>query len=75
MTPLLVTVAEAATMLGFKSRDAVYRLIRDGELEQVHIGTSSRVVVDSLHSYVARLRDETPSAVAELRRLPKAVPA
>ena len=68
MTPRLVTVPDAAAMLGFKSRDPVYELVRSGDLEQVHIGRSSRIVVASIDAYVQRLRDPKP---VTLRRLPR----
>lgn len=52
---LLLTVAQAAAVLGV-GRTMAYQLIRDGELEVVHVGRSSRIPAGSLPETVARLR-------------------
>jgi excisionase family DNA binding protein len=54
-TPLLVTVTQAAELLGV-SRSTAYELIATHQLEVVHIGRAARVPVDAVRSYVDRLR-------------------
>ncbi|MDQ6910175.1 MAG: helix-turn-helix domain-containing protein [Actinomycetota bacterium] len=53
--PLLLSVREAARALGI-GRSKIYELIKNGEVEVVHIGRSCRVPVAALHDYVDRLR-------------------
>ena len=53
ITPLLVTVPEAAHILSI-GRTAVYQLVWDGELTPIHIGRSVRFSVDELSEFVAR---------------------
>lgn len=55
VVPLLVTIPEAAKRLSI-GRTSVYKLIDAGELEVVHPAGTSRVVYDSIVTYVARLR-------------------
>lgn len=52
---LLLSVEEAARALGL-GRSKTYELIAAGELEVVHIGRCARVPVDSVETYVERLR-------------------
>lgn len=54
-TPLLLTVVEAARLLGV-GRSTAYELLASGELESVHIGRSRRIPVAAVESYVAGLR-------------------
>ena len=49
--PLLLTVVEAAAMLGV-GRTTAYELIAGGELQVVHIGRSARVPLVAVHRYV-----------------------
>jgi excisionase family DNA binding protein len=56
LTPLLLTVEEAATVLR-TSRSDMYRLIQRGDVETVPIGRGQRVVYESLVAYVNRLRE------------------
>ena len=51
---LLLTVTEAATMLGV-GRTKAYELIAGGQLQVVHIGRSARVPVVVVHRYVEAL--------------------
>jgi excisionase family DNA binding protein len=53
--PLLVTVVEAAAILGV-GRTKVYELIDRGQLRPVHIGRSLRVPVAELEEFVEALR-------------------
>jgi excisionase family DNA binding protein len=57
MTPLLVTVPEAAAALSV-SRATIYELLASGELESVRLGRSRKIPVAALEAYVARLRKE-----------------
>lgn len=52
---LLLTVPDAGRALAV-GRSTVYELIAAGELETVHIGRACRVTVESIESYVERLR-------------------
>jgi excisionase family DNA binding protein len=49
--PLLLTVVEAAAMLGV-GRTTAYELIAGGKLQVVHIGRSARVPLVAVHRYV-----------------------
>ena len=51
---LLLTVAEAAAMLGV-GRTKAYELIAGGQLQVVHIGRAARVPVAAVHRYVEAL--------------------
>lgn len=52
MEKLMVTVAEAAEMLGV-CRNRVYELIYSGQLASVKMGRSRRIAVDELKRFVA----------------------
>ncbi len=54
-TPLLLTVVEAARLLGV-GRSTAYELLASGELESVHIGRSRRIPVAAVENYVESLR-------------------
>jgi len=51
--PALVTITEAGRILA-SSRSTVYRLVRQGDLEVVRIGTRPRVTLRSIAAYVDR---------------------
>ncbi len=51
---VLVSVEEAAEMLSL-GRSVVYRLIMRNDVRSVKIGRCRRIVVSSLHEYVATL--------------------
>lgn len=51
---LLLTVAEAAAMLGV-GRTKAYELIAAGQLQVVHVGRAARVPVITVHRYVEAL--------------------
>jgi excisionase family DNA binding protein len=53
-TKVLVSIEEAALLLSV-GRTMVYHLVMCGELRSVKVGRMRRVVVASLHEYVARL--------------------
>lgn len=53
--PLLLTVVEAARLLGV-GRSTAYELLATGELESVHIGRSRRVPVFAVENFVESLR-------------------
>lgn len=52
MTPLLLSVPEAAAALGC-SRYTVYRLIADGELPTVEFRRGVRISTKALHEFIA----------------------
>jgi len=60
MTPRLLTYAATATVLGVGER-TVKRLVAAGDLTPVRIGGSSRVRVEQLDDYIARLAAESLS--------------
>ena len=53
--PLLVTVAEAAELLGI-GRSKLYELIGEGLIRTVHIGRARRVPVAALNDFVGSLQ-------------------
>ena len=55
--PLLVRIERAADMLSL-SRSRVYELMDAGEIRSVKAGRSRRVIVQSLHEFIARLEQE-----------------
>lgn len=52
---LTLDFREAGELLGGLSESTVKRLVRDGELDAVHIGRSARIRADDLRQYVADL--------------------
>ena len=60
--PLLLTVVEAAAMLGV-GRTTAYELIAGGELQVVHIGRAARVPLAAVHRYVDGLVSPTPRRI------------
>lgn len=56
---LLLTVDEAAKRLGI-GRTLMYALVKDGEVESVHIGRLRRIPADALPLYLERLRAALP---------------
>ena len=56
---LLLTVEEAANRLGI-GRTLMYALVKDGEVESVHIGRLRRIPADALPRYLERLRAALP---------------
>ncbi len=68
LAPRLVTVADAARLLGI-GRSTVYELITAGELHLVHIRRSARVSVEAIDAFVARLQHQADNgASAHVRR-------
>lgn len=55
MEPILLTVGDAAAVLGV-SRATLYDLLYRREVESVHIGRARRIPADALVAYVNRLR-------------------
>lgn len=55
-TPILVSVDEAARLLGL-SRARIYELLSQGAIESVRIGRTRRIPVDALHEFAAKLRE------------------
>lgn len=51
--PRLLTIQEVADILRIHPRTA-YRLVKDGSLNAIRVGTQWRVTEDALHEYVAR---------------------
>jgi excisionase family DNA binding protein len=58
---LLLTVPEAAEALGV-SRSVVYELMDSGDLRNIKIGRSRRILVTSLEEFIARRLSEQQSA-------------
>jgi excisionase family DNA binding protein len=56
---LLLTVEEAADQLGI-GRTLMYALVKDGEVESVHIGRLRRIPADALPRYLEGLRTSLP---------------
>ena len=61
-SPLLLTAAETAAMLGTSVR-TVRRFQADGTLSPVRIGSSTRWPVDEVHAFVDRLKAERDGAL------------
>lgn len=59
-----VSIADAARRLGI-GRTAVYRLIRDGELQSFHIGRRHLIPLEALEA-LARPRNDADDPVASL---------
>ncbi len=57
---LLLTVEQAADQLGI-GRTLMYALVKDGEIESVHIGRLRRIPADALLGYLERLRTALPN--------------
>lgn len=55
----LLTIEEAAHRLSL-SRTIVYRLMREGEVEDVKIGRARRITAQSVTDYVDRMRNGRP---------------
>ena len=51
--PRLMTLREVADILRIHPRTA-YRLVKDGNLDAIRVGTQWRITEDALHEYVAR---------------------
>lgn len=51
--PKLLTIREVADILRIHARTA-YRLVKDGSIAAIRVGTQWRVTEDALHEYVAR---------------------
>lgn len=56
---LLLTVEEAADRLGI-GRTLMYALVKDGDVESIHIGRLRRIPADALPRYLERLRTARP---------------
>lgn len=54
MDKMLVTMSEAAAMLGI-GRSKLYELVNTGAIESVRIGRVMRIPVSSLHAFVEHL--------------------
>lgn len=50
--PRLLTIREVADILRIHARTA-YRLVKDGNIQAIRVGTQWRVTEDALHDYVA----------------------
>lgn len=53
LLPRLLTIREVADILRIHARTA-YRLVKDGSIAAIRVGTQWRVTEDALHDYVAR---------------------
>ena len=53
--PLVYSIADTARLLG-KSRDTVYKLIRDGEIDATRIGERPSVTAESIRRLFERNR-------------------
>jgi excisionase family DNA binding protein len=57
IAPITVRIPEACRMIGI-GRSKMYELIQEGRVETVKLGTSTLVVVESLASLIAGIRQE-----------------
>lgn len=57
MAKLLLTVQEAAELLGIK-RSKLYELLAAGEIESVKIGAARRVPQAAIEAFIEELRGE-----------------
>ncbi|MEO3854704.1 helix-turn-helix domain-containing protein [Acrocarpospora sp. B8E8] len=57
MTPLLLTVPEAAEALAI-SRSKLYQLMASGAVDSVRIDGCRRIPLSALHLYIVRLTDK-----------------
>ena len=75
VTPMLITVTEAAKLLGLKSRGSIYAKIRSGELPTTDTGEGRLIERSGLEEKwlsITRLRaDSPPLRSAEVRTTPK----
>ena len=55
MDKLLLTPTEAANTLGI-GRSKVYELLKNGQLQSVHIGACRRVPTEALNTFLEQLR-------------------
>ncbi|OMB93580.1 helix-turn-helix transcriptional regulator [Mycobacterium colombiense] len=53
---LLYPKLDARRLIGGVGNTTLWRLVNEGELEQVKIGRRSFITAESIHAYVARLR-------------------
>ncbi len=63
----LLTVDQAAAALGV-GRTTTRKLIREGELEAVHVGRCTRIPIDAVDELVRRLRSRRPDRMRQSRR-------
>jgi excisionase family DNA binding protein len=63
MTPLLLTVPEAAKALAI-SRSKLYELLASGALRSVRIDGSRRIPTQALTAYINALMDQTQGEAA-----------
>ena len=59
MEKMLVTVSEAAALLGV-GRSFAYELVQRGDLPSVKLGRARRVPVAEVRRYIERLREDEP---------------
>lgn len=53
--PLLLTVGEMASVLRI-GRNAAYQLVKDGNIQSIHVGRSIRIPRNALVQFVERTR-------------------
>ena len=56
VTPITVRIPDACRMIGI-GRSKMYELIQEGRIEIVKLGTSTLVVVESLYTLIAGIRE------------------
>ena len=61
LVPLLVTIKQTGSLLA-RGRTSIYQLLASHKLEAVKIGKSRRVVLSSVHRYLAELRQQDKAA-------------
>lgn len=59
---LLVDVAAASRLLGLSRSFTYSRLIQTGRLRSYKIGGARRVIVEDLHEFIRRLKEESEEA-------------
>ena len=61
VTPLVVSPEAAAQLLGIRI-SMLYALMRQGELENYSCGRARRIVLQSIHDYIARRLADTAAS-------------
>jgi len=66
VVPMLLTIPDAARVLAI-GRTTLYELIRDGEVDVIRIGRSTRIPVTTIHAFVDRRRSGQRRATVRVR--------
>lgn len=58
LTPICVRIPQAVRLTGI-SRSRIYELLKTGDIEFIKVGSSTLILVESLHQFIDRHRPET----------------